>query len=217
MKANRFLTIILTIILLLMLCTAVNSEAYIPKGEGTIESPYLIYTLEDLKRIGNDEEWTLDKHYKMMNDIILEKPKEGENNWSPIGGFHSAFTGTFDGNGKVISGMVIQNKYTLIGNDIGLFSVISGKNAKIERLGITDVIINIESKSHVVIGALAGAAKATIKDCYSTGYISGGNITGGLIGMFVEGTIEGCYSNANVQDSMSGRDNSTGGLIGDLK
>ena len=213
MKANRFLTIILTIILLLMLCAAVNSEGYIPKGEGTIENPYLIYTLEDLKRIGNDDEWTLDKHYKMMNDIILEKPKEGENNWSPIG-FHSAFTGTFDGNGKVISGMVIQKDDSQI---IGLFSKISGKNARVEKLGITDVIINIDSKSsNVIIGALTAFVRdsATIKDCYSTGSISGGNITGGLIGMFVNGIIERCYSNANVQDSMSDGDNSTGGLIG---
>ena len=57
---------------------AVNAESCIPKGEGTTESPYLIYTLEDLKRIGNDEEWTLDKHYKMMNDIVLGKPNETE-------------------------------------------------------------------------------------------------------------------------------------------
>jgi len=218
LKTNCILTLTLTIILLLMSCTTVNSEGYIPEGEGTMENPYLTYSVEDLKRIGNDEEWILDKHYKMMNDIILEKPNEKESNWTPIGTFDAPFTGTFNGNGKVIFGMVIRkiphdNKY------IGLFSAISGETAKIERLGLENmnICLDLDTAVSAITGALVGInIGGTIKDCYSEGIITGGrNYTGGLIGALVGSTVEGCYSKADIKDiGKKTVESAVGGLIG---
>lgn len=190
---------------------------------GTAEEPYLIYTIEDLKRIGNDEKWSLDKHYRLMKDIVLEKPKGGESNWVPIGALDEPFSGVFDGNGKTITGMVITNTVfndieKLSPHYIGFFGRINGKKAKVEGLGLVDVNISLDIYySNVTsIGALSGfSAQGTIENCYSTGIINGGKLmTGGLIGGIYGGIVERCYSKVNVQDDKKSESNMVGGLIG---
>ena len=163
-------------------------------GSGTENDPYLIYSEEDLRNIGRAEGWSLDCHYKLMRDLTLEKPPSGQSNWSPIGiDKNNPFTGTFDGNGKTISDMTIVNGSP---GAIGLFGYIKGENARVENLGIIDV--NIEMDSNYLVGAIAGVIySGTVRNCYATGNIFGGLVTGGLVGNN-SGTIESCYSKVDV-------------------
>ena len=69
-------------------------------GAGTIDDPYQIMTVDDLKAVGD---YTAQSSvcFKLMNDIDLTGVV-----WNPIGStIDNAFEGTFDGNGKVITGL----------------------------------------------------------------------------------------------------------------
>ena len=187
-----------------------------PKGKGTEEDPYMIYTVEDLRRVGSDEEWSLDKHYKLMNDIILEKPEDGKSNWTPIGGESGkSFTGTFDGNGKTITGMTITNAY---GNAIGFFARLNGEKAMIEDLGLLDVKIAMDKYDQFklsAVGVLVGVnSLGTIKNCYSIGNINVQSFMGGGLVGFNGGIVEYCYSKVNVNVGEKIYNNNSGGLIG---
>ena len=208
-------SLIFILIMLIMPCS-INAYNENSKERERLEEPYLIYTAEDLKKIGNDEKWSLDKHYKLMNDIVLEKPKEGESNWIPIGTLENPFTGVFDGNNKTITGIVIE---TAESNGIGFFGYVNGEHSIIKALGILDVSINLDKtdiSQGCKTGALVGSnTLGTIINCYSTGNITGGKIsTGGLIGITNGGVIERCYSKVNVQDDRKYESNMVGGLIG---
>ena len=78
------------------------------KGNGTIESPYLIYTLEELNIMRENPLL----NYKLMNDIDLTQATSENgvlyNNgkgWEVIGNYIYPFKGTLDGNGKKIIGL----------------------------------------------------------------------------------------------------------------
>ena len=68
-------------------------------GEGTKESPYLIESEADLLAVSRG----LDKAYRLERDIALSDA------WTPVGTYAAAFSGTFDGNGHTISGIVVNS------------------------------------------------------------------------------------------------------------
>jgi hypothetical protein len=79
--------------------TATSSAATVTITGGS--DVILIYTTEDMAKIGVEESHPLSAKYLLMNDITLEE-------WSPIGGGHSytgvgAFSGKFDGNNHTIT------------------------------------------------------------------------------------------------------------------
>lgn len=178
-------------------------------GEGTLASPYLICTVEQLKNfadyvnVGNGNA-TKDKYYKLINDIDLSKY-----DWVPIGDNNTSsnitcFQGNFDGNGKMIQNLTINNP---TGNSVGLFGCTY--NASITNIGIENcnIIASFE------IGALVGKNNyySTISNCYATGSISGNNYyAGGLVGSnYDHSSISNCYTTVNVIGK-----NSVGGFAG---
>jgi len=75
-----------------------------------------VYTAEDLDNVRND----LYGNYILMNDIVLteEDYKEGgvfEGGFVPIGNQNYPFRGIFNGNGYVISGLVVNGAYDYAG------------------------------------------------------------------------------------------------------
>ena len=154
------------------------------------DNPYLIYSEEDLRRIGNDPDWTLDKHYKLMNNIYLEKVHLGRNNFIPIGqDSETPFTGVFDGNGKRIHNLTLYGRE----KQWGFFTYINGEEAIVKNLGLVDVLINGE----YVGGIVASFRKGVIENCYTTGTITGEKYAGGIAGTS-RGQIIDCYSTALV-------------------
>ena len=182
-------------------------------GEGTEDSPYLIYTPDDLSLIGLFAcEW--DKHYRLMADIDMSgfDGKDGRPPFNIIAPGHLAgfeevlsfrgipFTGLFDGNGYVISHLTVE-AYECGGLIGGL-----GPGGEVRNVGITDV--NITGSGYDV-GGLVGWNEGAVTGCYSTGTVGGSSDIGGLAGINYRGSMTQCHSAATV----SGTD-SVGGLVG---
>ena len=189
-------------------------------GSGTPEDPYLIATPEQLDAVRRG----MGRSYKLIADIDLSD----WGNWIPIGsnpaygGYMNAhdaaadkgnavFTGTFDGDGHVISGMTIvdhRDDLYMVSpwatRVYGLFAKISdqsdtsdtlggryedGEEARIKNLGIVNFTIdlsykNISEKFSIYAAPLFGSALAVFKNCYSAGgsiRIACGGAQGGTV------------------------------------
>ena len=180
-------------------------------GTGTADNPYLIYTALHTNTIGLHEE-DFDRYFKMMADVDLGGL--GEKDFNIIGMSPAVFRGVFDGNGHTIS------NFRYISTDIdyaGLFETVEGEQALIANLGMIDPVINVESNELDIptdpgdpnagakYGNTAGALVSylTFGASLSNCFVRGGNISGdlkvgGLVSHVVFGTIEGCYSTAEV-------------------
>lgn len=169
----------------------------------------------------------------LVNDIVLPEVADGESNWTPI----SEYSGTFDGNGKSISGLVIRNT-----TYAGLFYNLSGtvKDLKIINPflegtnGCAVIDANQTSRSsiincHIEGGSITSGNTAggivynnnlfsNIIGCSvsNTTIKANGNFVGGIAGMNTRfGNIIACYSLNNIIISYSNNSSkSEGGLVG---
>lgn len=147
-------------------------------GQGTLENPYVINTVDQLKEISNN----LSAHYCLGSNIDMT----GITDWEPIGDGQYAFTGTFNGNGHVIKNLTITFNGRLSDDDIvpendninqylGIFGY--AKNATIKNVGIKNIRYKLSYEEYygdynafVYLGGLVGAARGTqISQCYVTG------------------------------------------------
>ena len=183
-----------------------------------------IYTYEDLILI-DDSPAGMGEKYILMADIDMSSKvfvPLGANGSSPV-----QFTGSFDGNGYVISNM------TIVGTDVenyrytGLFAVL-GSGSSVSNLGIVNSEINVTFTSGrvVYVGSIAGISEnGTITDCYNTGSVSSSpsslppsfffTYAGGIVGEHIEGTITDCYNTGSVSlSSSSSNDAYAGGIAG---
>ena len=218
-------------------------------GTGEPDNPYLIYTDEHMNTIGLHED-DLDKHFKLMADIDLGSL--GEKDFNIIGRFPAPFRGVFDGNSHTISNF---HDSSMDVDDVALFACVQGEQARIMDLGLTDPVIDVESNEldividpddpnasagygntagslvnylslgarlshcHVRGGSVSGdlwigglvsnVEEGTIDHCYSTAEVSGKRDIGGLAGYNFWGTITNCHTISNVTG-----ENSAGGLVG---
>ena len=169
-------------------------------GSGTEADPYQICNADDLF----DVSMNLSAYYVLMNDIDLtewiaeESPTYG---WLPI----STFTGSFDGNGKTISGLKI-NRTNI---NVGLFGSVS--NAKLKNVTIDSPIINVTGG---YAGSLAGSVTGSTVENVTINMpiITGNSYSGGLFGSFI-----GTVSNVNIiRPVVQSSGDNVGGLIGSL-
>ena len=189
-------------------------------GSGSETDPYAIHNYEELKLIQED----LTAYYILANDVDATISwGEGSDSctaydgggtvssinpcagWFPVGIFAtgSRFTGSFDGQGYVISNLY---SYRPSESHVGLFGVT--EDATISRLTLSRVLI--EGK---LVGGLVGFAHNTVVSSIRIirGLVKGsGDSAGGLIGNFVSG---GSMRNVSSSVTVEGIDN-VGGLIG---
>ena len=111
------------------------------------------------------------------------------NEWVPIQGY----TGTFDGGGKTITGLTINQPST---NNVGLFASIEDegtvKNLKLDKVDVT---------ANSNVGAVVGQNEGTIENCSVSGKVAGSSVNsyvGGIAGWHYGGTITDCHSSATV-------------------
>ena len=134
--------------------------------------------------------------------------------WTPIGrnatNYH--FTGTYDGNRKMITGLYINNTSL---DYAGLFGYIgvSGDPGEVKNLGVAGSVTGREW-----VGAIAGYVNpGRIENCFSTANVTGGGTTqaaghrvGGIAGQIYTGSsIVNCYSTGNVTGIQD-----VGGIVG---
>lgn len=173
-------------------------------GNGTTESPYLIFTAGQLNAIGaQPADW--DKHFKLMADLDLSGYCETA--FHRIGTPEDGpFTGTFDGNYKTISNFRWSSEWTRY---VGLFGFVDGEQVRISNLTLVDPSVATETGQYAA--SLAGFVRAaTIANCHvRRGTISGENCVGALIGRKDWGTVTDCTACTTVRGASR-----VGGLIG---
>lgn len=179
-------------------------------GTGAPDDPYLIYTAEQMNKIGTDpNDWG--KNFKLMADISLSAYSGSEYNIigrssSPFQG-DGPFRGVFDGNYHSISGF----SYSAYNdNYVGIFGYVSDgtiKNLQLVAPSLTDAYYN----DMKYVGAIAGCADwADISGCSVIGgTVEGEAYVGGLVGLPKASFIADCSASASVSGTSS-----VGGLIG---
>ena len=183
-------------------------------GAGTKENPYKIATAEELEEFAelvNDDGKT-SAWAELTADIDLSEicSEEKGVSWTPIGNSEStAYTGTFDGNGKTIENLYINN--TTSDEDQGLFGRVNG--GTVQNLSVSGSV-SVSGGEHV--GGIAGQNGGRITDCDFTGSVtSSGNFVGGVVGDN-GGTVKNCYNTGTVTGTVNviGNSSFVGGVVG---
>ncbi len=181
----------------------------VPSGSGTEEDPYLITVLGNLVWMGDTVTSSSGKFYKMMNDIDAAQTAgwDGSKGFVPIGSNATPFEGTFEGNNKKITGLTINRPDR---DYVGLFGR-AQIGSTIKNLGLEDFTIAGGEFCGGLTGGVTALSSSTlcVTNCYTSGSVSGGNYSGGLVGYQEAGFISDCYS----VGSVNGGD-ACGGLIG---
>ena len=143
-------------------------------------------------------------YYVQTEDIDLNN-----DSWTPIGDNSDPFKGAYNGSGKTISNLSVNDN----GGHTGLFGFVEDAHLK----NINLVNVNIDDAGNTAIGGLVGFASGNyaIANCSvsGTGAINGESNVGGLIGSASSsGSVTGC-SVSGVDINGSG--NRIGGLVGD--
>ncbi|HQH67364.1 MAG TPA: hypothetical protein PK166_03150, partial [Candidatus Hydrogenedentes bacterium] len=145
-------------------------------------APIPISSIEQLQCIGNQPDFPLDGRYLLTQDLDASDTANWneEAGFAPIGTWDEtdpsrSFTGTFDGQGHVISGLTIQRRRQ---DYCGLFGAI-GAGGSVRDLGIQGGTVSGNS----AVGCLAGGNHGQVSDCWAadaavTGYAG----VGGLVG-----------------------------------
>ncbi len=156
--------------------------------------------------------------------------------WTPIGDDSNPYTGTFDGAGFSICGVVVDSD----DSNVGFFRSI-GENGVVKNLTLADgyirqgdsniggicgvndgTITGCTNSSSVVgyslqIGGICGYNGGLISECVNEGVIrsEGAFCIGGICGGNSEGTVERCINNGAVISTGTYMEN-TGGICGHL-
>lgn len=217
---------------------AVTSLPILFEGDGSAEAPYLIKSKDDLNTlsgfISKNAYDCLNLHYLLANDIAYEDGDE----FSPIGGDGTTrFNGTFDGNGKTVSGITYTCTTAKPGKNTGLFGQL-GPQGMIHDLtvdnsftgyGAGGVAAQVEGEIHNCVnkgaitatgdpaGGIAGTLKSggIIRDCLNTGTVMSEKTygTGGIAGKTEKGSsVSGCVNKGSLGGEAQGK--ALGGIAG---
>lgn len=182
------------------------------QGNGTPENPYIISDYSDLVTLSQLIAEETDAHYAgayyrvSVKSITVDAT--GGETFIPIGSETKPFTGNFDGNGVIISGLTVDSDDSYV----GLFGYV-GADAVISEVGLYKADI---STNRYYAGGIAGYNEGNISSCFVHGSISGLQRVGGIAG-YNAGVIENCYSSgAIVPPPGSVAIKYAGGLVGEI-
>lgn len=141
-----------------------HASAVFSHGAGTEENPYLVANCDQLQALQNN----LAAFYKLVSNIDCDA-----NDFGHIGSTGSPFTGSLDGNYKIVKNLHID--------DFGLFGAITGGTVKNLKLDSPSV------SGSTNVGSLAGTVReegTTITNVHvRNGSVSGSsNYIGGMVG-----------------------------------
>lgn len=193
------------------------AAANFAEGSGTKDDPYQIATPEQLAKLAADinsgvgDKTHSKEHFKLTADLDLSAHR-----WIPIGtgpganSFHS-FSGYFDGNGKTISGLYVdESQYSA-----GLFGHFSGY--EIKNLTIKDGYVKTGSGDRDGAGILIGSAtegygmSISVENCSVSGTVESDSVaTGGLAGYNSYGSYENCTADVTINGG-----GKAGGFVGE--
>ncbi|MHC4088499.1 MAG: GLUG motif-containing protein [Planctomycetota bacterium] len=195
-RISSLLEKVTALVLICFFCLPV--QAKYSGGTGEPNNPYQIADANDMNEIGIHPE-DMSAHFILVNDINLIEYSGTEFN------IKGTFSGTFDGNGFVISNFTPTSEHPG-GGDIGLFDHLTGE---IRNVGLLNVNISLNPMTSKVAGGLVANSHGTILNCYSVGNVSANRYVGGLVGCNY-GTISDCYAKGSVFAYSA----QAGGLVG---
>lgn len=184
------------------------------------ETDWTGYTAVSSKADLDDIRNNLSEKYYLTGDIVFTPEDFAEGGefyndgagWKPIGeNYSNAFTGTFDGNGFTIEGLVSNGTPSPYNIYAGLFGTNVGV---IKNLGLIDSSIKSyfggpgRSAFKPYSGGVAAENYGTISKCYNTGSVTADsfNLTaysGGIAGVN-HGSINNCYNTGSISGFLSG-------------
>ena len=188
-----------------------------------------VYTINTAAELGQFA-WTVQQgsNYLGRTVILADDIVLTGNTWAPAG---TAFRGTFDGNGKTITGMKIALTSIAAEYNGGLFAILgntSGFSAVVRNVRLlgVDVQITVNSTLAIYFGGIAGRAQGgtIIEDCSvdgtvnitnsntSSGSIRMGGIVGDNYNLSYVSHIRGCMNFASVTGNA--RSLTIGGIAG---
>ena len=209
-------------------------------GDGTAENPYQISSAAELYWFAELVNGSLTDGTpqntaacaKLTADITVNSNLlssldiwEGEvrnswtfTSWTPIGKYENEYIGTFDGDGKTVSGLFLNDSNA---DFVGLFGLI-GSGGTVKNVGVVDSYF----KANYRVGGLCGENYyGTISNCYNTGTVSCKVSTdlevdiGGVCGINFCGTITNCHNTGAVSGEYQGNDETkmvfAGGVCGE--
>ncbi len=165
-----------------------KDKGYTDDGQGN----YIVTTAEGLMNVAE-----LVNGGKTDINITLDKDLDlTGKEWTPIGNYEKQYTGTFDGNGKTITGLTFNQPET---NNVGLIGNL-GENGMVQDVKLDKV--NIKANNNVG-GIVGGNNGGSIIGCSVSGDISGARYVGGVMGAFGIGNsvVTACYHEGSVSGS----------------
>lgn len=152
------------------------------------------------------------------NYTYAQKGSETLIEWTPMCTKDKPFNGTFDGDGRTISGLIVgSSDVNKVKTHAGLFAEL-GKDAVVSKVGI----VNSYIRGHEYVGAFAGVNGGRIENCFSMSSVVGASINedgsvteatnvGGLVGQN-NGFLARSISVGRV---VTGGTKNIGGIVGD--
>ncbi len=198
--------IVVMLLLAYTICVCNSTIAYADTmeyggGSGTVESPYIISTDEHMQRLsanvqGGGVNGYEGVYFSLENDIDLTNISQGVlSGWMPIGTSLYPFAGTFLGNNRKITGLIINR----VSDNIGLFGV-TGQNAVIKDLTVDGTI-----RGGMYTGGIVGYNSGRIENTVNLANIStmsaGSSDTGGIVGHNFKGVLVGNVNYGNITNT----------------
>ena len=171
------------------------------KGYGTKKNPWEISSADDLKKLATYTKsyGFAGKYFKVTKNITVVEgtsvdavKTNATGNWSPIGSNALPFAGTFDGDGKTISGIYYKGN----GTYVGLFGALA-EDATIKNMTLKNSYFEFTGANNVnvSIGSIAGQGSGTISKVKSEAtVVCGAKRSGGFFGGFLGKTkVSDCW------------------------
>ena len=241
---NKLFTLLLLVMALLIPQWGWAQTASQPSvGNGSTRNPYEISTAAELAWFRDYVNGgKLSVCAKLTADIDLKDfchaadASKEELSWEPIGNYSNKYTGTFDGNGHIISNLYIKVQRRGVGffgyMEDGTIKNIVFDNAQVENTGndyhypLTGIVVgatfgtlqnlktlkNCSVKSGAkTLGGIAGTITRSCSNLENNATVSGRNKVGGIAGSFSGSTLSSCVNNGMVKEDRSGE---CGGIVG---
>ncbi len=201
--------LILTVFLFLNPVTALESS------QSAVPLEYYIYSIDDLKTIESNSNFTAS--FYLMNDIEIT-----DEIWKPIGTSERPFQGTFYGNNHTITFTKKTELLQPVGKEnegCGLFGNVYAGRIYDLNLVLQGNLSSNANNTGALIGVMNGnyssvnhTASAVVNCTVSaTDYsVSGMNNVGGMVGYLINGSI----NNSSSDCSVTTEGNNAGGLAG---
>ena len=128
--------------------------------------------------------------------------------WTPIGTSSSnPFKGTFDGNGKTISGLKVSGVYYA-----GFLGYI--KEATVKNFEVAGGTVSSDASGGCVGGIVGCSSSSIVENCSSSAIVSGQTV-GGVVGWAPRSTVKACHASGNVTAIEDSSDIiAAGGVVG---